>query len=49
MPTADSADGVVGCDVVGDIELLANEPLRGGAVACEVSVNQDARRTGFWG
>ena len=25
----DSADGVLGCEVVGDMELLANEPFRG--------------------
>jgi hypothetical protein len=25
----DSAEGVLGCEVVGDIELLANEPFRG--------------------
>jgi hypothetical protein len=28
-PALASAEGVVGCEVVGDMELLANEPFRG--------------------
>lgn len=42
-----SAEGVLGCDVVGDIELLANEPLRGWLRGCVVSLSQEARRTGL--
>jgi hypothetical protein len=50
--TPASPEGVVGCEVVGDIELLAKDPFlwfwraMGG---CDVSFNQDARRTGFGG
>ncbi len=45
-----SADGVLGCDPVGDIELLANEPLRGRGRGCEVvSLSQEDRRTGLGG
>ena len=49
-PGTDSAEGVLGCDVVGDMELLANEPFLGwgGTGADEVSFNHEARRTGFW-
>jgi hypothetical protein len=49
VPAPDSADGVLGCDVVGDIELLANDPLRGRLIGCDVSLSQDARRRGFCG
>ncbi len=45
----DSADGVLGCDVVGDMELLANDPFRGRGTDCVVSFNQDARRAGLCG
>jgi hypothetical protein len=45
----DSADGVLGCDVVGDIELDAKDPFRGGALDCVVSFNQEALRVGFGG
>ena len=42
---ADSADGVVGCDAVGDMELLANDPFRTRLFgACVV---QEGRRVGF--
>lgn len=45
-----SAAGVDACEVVGDIELLANEPFLGcGSGTWEVSFNQEARRTGFCG
>lgn len=46
-PAVLSADGVVGCEAVGDIEVLANEPFRGRARGCEVSLSQDERLTGF--
>lgn len=43
-----SADGVVGCEVVGDMELLAKELFLGCANgAWDVSLSQDARRTGL--
>ena len=45
----DSAEGVLGCEVVGDIELDAKEPFRGWAPDCVVSFNQDALLVGFWG
>lgn len=48
-PPVLSADGVPGCEVVGDIELLANEPFLGRGICCEVSCSHDARRTGLWG
>ena len=43
-----SAEGVDGCEVVGDIELLANEFLRPGWLSGPIlgSFSQDARRTG---
>jgi hypothetical protein len=43
----DSAEGVLGCDVVGDIELEANEPFRGGGPDWVVSFNQEALLVGF--
>lgn len=45
----DSAEGVDGCDVVGDIELDAKEPFRGTGPEGVVSFNQEALRTGFGG
>jgi hypothetical protein len=45
----DSAEGVLGCDVVGDMELLANDPFRGRGGGCVVSFSHEARRTGFCG
>lgn len=42
-----SADGVVGCEAVGDIELLAKDALRGATNGCVMSFNQDERRAGF--
>lgn len=47
VPGPVSAEGVLGCDAVGDIELLAKEPLRGRLNVCEVSFNQEDRRTGL--
>lgn len=44
-----SVDGVVGCEAVGDIVLLAKEPLRGWVKGWVVSFSQDARRTGLCG
>lgn len=44
-----SVDGVVGWDAVGDIVLLAKEPLRGCVKGWVVSFSQEARRTGLWG
>lgn len=46
-PAVVSPEGVLGCDAVGDIELLANEPLRGRVNGWEVSFNQEDRRTGL--
>jgi hypothetical protein len=43
----DSAEGVLGCEAVGDMELLANDPFLGRIPAGDVSVNQEVRRTGF--
>ena len=43
---AESMDGVLGWDVVGDIVLEANDPLRG-CGSCEVVSNQEARRDGL--
>lgn len=45
----DSAEGVLGCDAVGDIELEAKEFFRGGAPVCVVSFSQEALRVGFGG
>ena len=43
-----SAAGVLGWEAVGDMVLLAKEPLRGcGSVVCDVLFNHEARRTGF--
>ena len=43
-----SAAGVLGCEAVGDMPLLAKDDfLACGMLGCEVSFNQDARRTGF--
>ena len=48
-PTPASAEGVLGCDVVGDMELLAKEPLRGRGSGCEdVSLSHEDRRAGLW-
>lgn len=44
-----SAEGVEGCDVVGDMEPLANDPLRGRLNVCEVSFSQEDRLTGLGG
>lgn len=50
VATPDSAEGVGGREVVGDMELLANDPFLGRAAGtCDVSLSQDARRTGLWG
>lgn len=46
-PAVVSAEGVLGCDAVGDMELLAKEPLRGRLNGWEVSFSQEDRRTGF--
>jgi hypothetical protein len=46
-PALVSAEGVLGWEVVGDIELLAKEPLRGRLKDCEVSLSHDDRRTGL--
>jgi hypothetical protein len=43
----DSAEGVVGWEVVGDMELLAKEFFRGWVSGWVVSLSQEARRTGF--
>lgn len=48
-PAPASADGVLGCEAVGDIELLANDPLRGRPRVCEVSFSHEGLRTGFGG
>lgn len=49
VPAPVSADGVLGCDAVGDMELLANDPLRGRPSDCDVSFNHEGRRTGLGG
>lgn len=49
-PAPASVAGVLGCEAVGDMELLANDPFLGwGSVTWVVSFNHDARRTGFGG
>jgi hypothetical protein len=45
----DSAEGVLGCDAVGDIELDAKEFFLGGGPDCVVSLSQEALRVGFGG
>jgi hypothetical protein len=45
----ESAEGVLGWEVVGDIELLANDPFLGWPPDCVVSFSQEARRVGFCG
>jgi hypothetical protein len=42
-----SAEGVVGFEPVGDMEPLANDPFRGRAGGCDVSLSQDGRRVAF--
>jgi hypothetical protein len=42
-------EGVLGWDVVGDMELLAKDPFRGRLRGADVSFSQEARRTGFTG
>ena len=43
-----SPEGVVGFELVGDIEPLAKDPLRGRARGdCDVSLSQEGRRAGF--
>lgn len=44
MPLPASAEGVLGWDVVGDMELLANDPFRGRERGCDVSFSQEDRR-----
>lgn len=46
-PAFVSPDGVLGCEAVGDIELLANEPFRGRLKGCEVSFSHEDRLTGL--
>lgn len=48
-PALTSADGVLGCEVVGDMEPLAKEPLRGRGIDCDMSFNHEDRRTGLCG
>ncbi len=49
-PDVFSAEGVEGCEAVGDeTALLAKEPCRGRGKGCDVSFNQDDLRTGLWG
>lgn len=48
-PPVASVEGVPGCEVVGDMELLANEPFLGRGTCCDVSFSHEARRTGLWG
>lgn len=45
--TPESAEGVFGWEVVGDMDAPTNEPLRVCMLICVVSFNQDARRAGF--
>lgn len=46
-PATVSPEGVLGCDAVGDMELLANEPFRGRPKGCDVSFSHEERRTGL--
>lgn len=48
-PAPVSAEGVLGLDPVGDIELLAKDSLRGRLMGWDVSLSHDDRRTGFCG
>ncbi len=50
VPTPGSAEGVLGCEAVGDMEPLAKDSfLERTAAACEVSFSHEARRVGLGG